>query len=149
MLIWLLSVCALVAPLALADDPNPVSTGLSTEDHVHVTARRAGDGVLITLRIDPGYHVNANPASNEDLIPTSIAFEEATPERIAYPPALLFKPAFTEEPIKVYQGTVTIAATFSPGALDRARELGFTVTAQACTEPICLPPDDISGRATW
>src|SRR5579864_716773 len=71
-------------------------------DHVHVSAGRAGDSILILLRIDPGYHVNANPASEEYLIPTSIAFEHVAPKRIEYPPPVLFKPAFSDETIKVY-----------------------------------------------
>ncbi len=125
------------------------SGSLRTEDHVHLTARRAGDVILVTLRIDAGYHVNANPASNEYLIPTSIAFGGVIAERIAYPPGTRFNPTFAAEPIEVYEGTVIIAATFPPGALDRAHDLRFTLTAQACTTQICLPPDDISGRATW
>jgi hypothetical protein len=133
----------------LARTLKELSGSLRTADHVHLTTRRAGDTLLITLRIDPGYHVNANPASNEYLIPTSVAFEGVTPQRIAYPPAASFKPAFTDEPISVFEGTAIIAATFPPGVLDRVQEAGFTLTAQACTTAICLPPDDISGRATW
>lgn len=116
---------------------------------MHVSARRAGDSILGLLRVDPGYHVNANPASNEYLIPTSIAFEDIAPERVAYPPALRFKPAFSDEPIDVYEGAVVIRAIFLPGTLDRVPAIGFTVTVQACTEQICLPPDDISSRAAW
>ena len=114
-----------------------------------MTARRAGDVVLVTLRIDPGHHINANPASHDYLIPTTIAFDGLVPEQIAYPPATAFKPVFADEPIAVYGDTVTIAATFPPGTLDSLPELRFMLTAQACTEQICLPPDDIIGRARW
>ena len=136
-------------PQAFAVTSNEVSDSLLTADHVHVTAHRAGDTLLITLRIDPGYHVNANPASSENLIPTSIAFEGVAPERIAYPPAIRFKTRFADDVLDVYEGSVVITARFPSGALDRTHDLGFTVTAQACTEEICLPPDDIPGRATW
>jgi len=98
---------------------------------------------------DPGYHINANPASDDYLIPTSVAFAGPIPERIVYPPGIPFKPAFADDPINVYEGTVVVAATFTTGVLDRAHGLGFTVTAQACTKEICLPPNDISARATW
>jgi hypothetical protein len=76
-------------------------------------------GVLVRLQIDQGYHVNANPASSEYLIPTSLAFEGVALERIAYPPAAQLKPAFADDPIAVYEGVVTIAAVFPPGTLDR------------------------------
>jgi hypothetical protein len=136
-------------PRVFADAPNEPPGRSRSEDHVHVTARRAGDALLITLHIDPGYHINANPASDDYLIPTSVAFAGSAPERIVYPPAIPFKPAFAEEPIEVYEGTVVVTATFTTGVLDRVHDLGFTVTAQACTREICLPPDDIPGRATW
>jgi hypothetical protein len=148
----LLMAYSLATPHVFAETPTAVSANLRTEDHVHVSARRespASDAIVIALQIDPGYHVNANPASNEYLIPTSVAFSGSAPERVVYPPARHFKPAFADKPIDVYEGAVVITATFAPGALDRAHDLDFTVTAQACTERICLPPDDLIGRAAW
>jgi hypothetical protein len=144
-----LSACAFDTPGVFADTSNDAPGSSRTEDHVHVTARRVDESLLITLRIDPGYHINANPASDDYLIATSVAFTGAVPERIAYPPGIPFKPAFADDPINVYEGTVVVAATFTTGVLDRAHDLGFTVTAQACTKVICLPPNDITAHATW
>jgi hypothetical protein len=147
-LLFLLA-CGVDTPRVFADTSDEVPGRSRTEDHVRVTARRAGDTLLITLRIDPGYHVNANPASDDYLIATSVAFAGAEPERIVYPPGIPFKPAFADKPIQVYEGTVIVAATFTTEVLDRAHDLGFTVTAQACTKVICLPPNEITARATW
>ena len=132
--------------LAASAVPADAAGSLRTADHIQVTAGRAGTTVLITLRIDPGYHVNANPPTYEALIPTTLAFPDVAPQQVLYPPAVLFKPAFADDPIKVYEGTVIITASFPAGALDRIRQLEYSVTAQACTERICLPPDDIGGR---
>ena len=110
---------------------------------------RGSNTLLTTLRIDHGYHVNANPASFDNLIPTSVAFMGLVPERITYPPPIRFKPRFAEDTLDVFEGTVVITAIFSAGTLDRAHGLGLTVMAQACTAEICLPPDDIPARATW
>ena len=48
--------------------------GLDSAAHVKATAKGASlgdhDEILITLTIDPGYHVTANPASLDYLIPT-------------------------------------------------------------------------------
>jgi hypothetical protein len=144
-----LSVYAFDTPCVFANLSNEAPGSSRTQDHIHVTARRAGDALLITLRIDPGYHINANPASDDYLIATSVAFAGPVPERTVYPPGVPFKPAFADDPINVYEGTIVVAATFTTGVLDRAHGLGFTVTAQACTKEICLPPDDITARATW
>lgn len=134
---------------SVAAASDKVSDGFRTADHVAVAARRVGDTILVSIRIDPGYHINANPASRDYLVPTTIAFDGPVPQRIAYPPARKFKPAFTDEPIAVYEDTVAMAADFPPGALDGVRAVQFTLTAQACTEQICLPPDDIVARASW
>ena len=144
-----LSACAFDTPRVFADTSKEAPGSSRTEDHVHVTARRAGDALLITLRIDPGYHINANPASDDYLIATSVAFAGPVPERIVYPSGIPFKPAFADKPIEVYEGTVVVTATFTTEGLERAHDLGFTVTAQACTKVICLPPNDITARATW
>ena len=149
LIVLLLSISTFVSPEPLAGPAGKGSGNFQTANHVEVSARRAGNAILITLRIDEGYHVNANPASAEYLIATSLAFEGAAPERIAYPSAIRIEPAFADQPIAVYEGTVTIVAIFSPGTLDQLRELGFTLTAQACTEQICLPPDDIVAKASW
>lgn len=149
-----------LSPVRASDDPvREPSIGTSgpelgsTADHVHVTGVRSPDDrrdtLLITLRIDPGFHVNANPATSDNLIPTSVAFVGMVPERIVYPPSIRFKTRFADDVLDVYEGSVVIAATFSSGALDQANGLDFTVTAQACTEEVCLPPDEIPARATW
>jgi hypothetical protein len=92
-------------------------------DHVHVIRvdrmNAASDMQLITLRTDRGFHINANPASADYLIPTSLAFAGIEPERVSYPPSVAFKPQFTDDPINVYEGTVVIAASFAQGTLDR------------------------------
>src|SRR6516225_8133515 len=149
LILLFLSACAFDTPRVFADTSNEAPGSSRTEDHIHVSARRAGDALLITLHIDPGYHINANPASDDYLIATSVAFAGPVPERIVYPSGIPFKPAFADKPIEVYEGTVVVTASFTTEVLERAHDLGFRVTAQACTKVICLPPNDITARATW
>jgi uncharacterized protein len=149
---------ALGAASALADQPvsgvaNPVdatsdaSHFAGSAEHVHVigVARDSvdADELIVTLRIDPGFHINANPASFENLIPTSLMFTSLKPLRVAYPQATRFKPKFLNEALNVYQGTVAIAAYFPKGTLYGSPRMDATVTAQACTDVICLPPSDL------
>jgi hypothetical protein len=88
-------------------------------------ANRSGDEdeLAVTLRIDEGFHINANPASLPYLIPTSLAFEGIAPSRIAYPAASRFKPSFTDEPLDVYQGTTVITAFLPKDALGESPRL--------------------------
>lgn len=117
-----------------------------TAHRVHVVSVQrndAKDALIVTLHIDPGFHINANPASDEYLIPTALNLPGVRPTRIEYPPPVYFRPKFVDIRIAVYEGTVAIAAHFAHGTLAHLRLFGMTVTAQACTDAICFPPADL------
>ena len=120
----------------------------STVDHVRIVSvtRDPGDQdkVTVTLVIDPGYHINANPASDKDLIPTTLTFDGYELRRVIYPKPYRFKPNFSDEVLDVYQGTEMIVAVFPSGALKPGTHLHGILLAQACTDQICLPPAEIA-----
>jgi hypothetical protein len=119
-----------------------------TEDHVRIVSvtRDPADSnkITVTLQIDPGYHVNANPASDKYLIPTTLTFDGPQPSHVIYPASTSFQAKFAEKPIDVYQGAVKIIATFPEGTLTTQTRLRGNVLAQACTDEICLPPANIA-----
>ena len=133
-------------PAAAAAAGSPSDHLEGTADHVHVTLVSPLDPdktkFAITLTVDAGFHINANPASQDYLIPTTLHVTNRTPLRVTYPPPLRFKPKFFDQPIDVYEGIVRIVAEFSRDARPPPALIG-TVTAQACTEVICLPPADL------
>ncbi len=49
--------------------------------------------ILVTPIIAKDYHINANPATYDYLIPTSVSFQEIVPQHTSYPQATLFNPA--------------------------------------------------------
>jgi len=93
--------------------------------------------LTVALEIADGWHVNANPASDDFLVPTSIAATAGTLRAVRYPPAEHARFAFAEQPIDVWQGRVRIAAELGPPAGGPARVL---LTYQACDQERCLPP---------
>jgi hypothetical protein len=117
---------------------------LDSAAHVEATAHGASlaehDEIVVTLTIDPGYHINANPASADYLIPTSLTIADAPNGRIAYPPGQIFKPKFSPEGISVYEGSVTITAELPKGGLASAANQPLQIEVQACTDQLCLPP---------
>ena len=143
---------------ALADSYAPGSTTAapaqngshfaSSADHVRIDSvvRLAGeeDQVVVTLTVDPEYHINANPASNKDLIPTTLTFSGPEAKRVIYPPPVRFKAKFVDEAIDVYQGTEQIVAIFPKGSLPVNTRLRGILLVQACTDQICLPPAEIA-----
>ena len=114
-----------------------------TTDHVHVTAamntRPDHDEITVTVRIDEGYHINANPASLDFLIPTSLNFENLTPVQIIYPKPSQFEPAFAAESLNVYEGSAAVVAIFRKSLFKGTPIIRGHVTAQACTAKFCLP----------
>jgi uncharacterized protein len=119
-----------------------------TADHVRITAADRdvsdADRIVVTVEIDRGFHINANPASFDYLIPTMLKVTNQTPLRVVYPRPVRFKPKFADEVLDVYEGTIRITAEFPQGTLARTPYLLGAVTAQACTDEICLPPADLA-----
>jgi len=117
----------------------------NTADHVHAAAAisRDKDEIEITLKIDQRYHVNANPASLDYLIPTSVSFEHLSPIGVRYPKPVSYKPSFAGRVLNVYDGVVKITAAFRKGLIRKAGTVRGTLTAQACNDRICLPQADL------
>lgn len=99
--------------------------------------------LLVDLTVKPSWHVNANPASLEFLIPTEVVASSddgAVSLDIEYPRGREID-AGLGSPIRIYEGTVTLPATIGP---DAAVPTKITVRAQACNDTgRCLPPAEI------
>ena len=103
------------------------------------------------LQIPPGWHINANPASAPELIPTSLTLNTDLPLELVgldYPPAVPFYSSLTQDTLAVYQDEVALTARVR---LNRQVRLGqqsqvrLLVQYQACDEDRCLPPAEWSG----
>ena len=112
----------------------------TTLEHVHASARIDGDAIVVTLTIDAGFHINAHKPSFDYLVPTDIAFTIPKPSAVAYPPSMRFKSTFAPDGLDVYEGDVSLVATFPKGVLSGVMAVNADVTAQACTKDTCLPP---------
>jgi uncharacterized protein YyaL (SSP411 family) len=115
-----------------------------TARHVRASATSRSSGryreIVITLDIEPGYHVNANPASFDFLIATSVTFGDVHPMEVRYPAPTSFKPSFAPDTLNVYEGTVQLVAKLDDGEINGLHALSAAVNTQACTETVCLPP---------
>lgn len=96
------------------------------------------------LKVDDGYHINGNRASFDYLIPTSLAFDHLQPSRVEYPKPTRFNSAFAPDGLDVYEGAVSLVATFPKDSLNGQQDSRGAATAQACNIQICLPPSKLS-----
>jgi thiol:disulfide interchange protein DsbD len=108
-----------------------------------------GDATLeVRLSIREPFHVNANPASEDYLIPTRLIVAPArgvSVGRPTYPEAEHKKFAFFEKPLAVYEGEVLLSAPVKASAAYASAPLSGEVEYQACDDKSCLPP----AKARW
>jgi hypothetical protein len=108
---------------------------------VRIETRRADDdgSLLVRVAIDPGWHINANPASMPFLVATTIEIEGSDrAAKIKYPEGKRFAPSFSPEAISTYQGAIEIPLELDSNGTGPAT--GIAVRYQACDETRCLPP---------
>lgn len=132
-----------------ASGPDSLFSG----EKVFMEWERTDDRSLhITLHVDEGWHINANPASLEFLVPTQLhVFRDEHPltAETRYPEAHKI-PAeeLGQGPIDVYSNTVNIQSRL-PDSVSADDELMIVMKVQACNETgRCLAPDELEGRLT-
>lgn len=101
--------------------------------------------VAVVARIQEGFHINANKVLEEYLIPTSLTPELPAGLKLVeakYPQGKQLKFEFSDTPLNVYDGTVTLRLKLEATAaapLGRT-SLPVTLRYQACNDVACLPP---------
>jgi DsbC/DsbD-like thiol-disulfide interchange protein len=142
---------ALLAALLLL---GPASAQVKkSSDAVKVEARAdkpAADGtqvVILTLKIEKGWHLYANPVGYEDLkdSETTVSFGGTSkPEvvKLEYPTGKVVKDKALMAEYRTYEDTVTIKATVRRAKGD-AGPLDVTIRLQACDARKCLPRDTV------
>ena len=102
--------------------------------------------VEVQLALAEGWHINANPPSLDLLIPTTVSISPDAPVEIlsvTYPEGQPFHAGFSEKPISVYEGNITVEMKLklkSGRTIEKAFPLNVDVRYQACDELRCLPP---------
>ena len=131
--------------IALPSGDDVVKISVSTLSKKQITLQRPFD-VVVQLEIDDGWHINANPASDDFLIPTTVSVSPNTSVEIisaVYPKGKPFNFSFNDQPVSVYEGVLEIQMQLQLKP-DVSREDAFPVNLnleyQACDDQRCLPP---------
>jgi len=122
--------------------PRPVS--IARVAPLEITRGQAAQ-VRVKITVDPGFHVQANPASNPQLIPTRL--EVAVPlgmsvGEILYPAGKPYRLAGADKDISTYDGTfeVIVSLTATAQARRGSRSLRGKLRYQACDDKNCFFP---------
>ena len=113
-----------------------------------MTSAQGVINATITVRIDAGWHLNAHPASMQDLIPTSITFNADVPIevlKVTYPEGEEVRFAFADQPLRVYEGEIVIRAQIQVKSekIPAQAQIHAVVSHQACSDAVCLAPDEV------
>jgi hypothetical protein len=110
----------------------------------------AGGAGQATVRLDiaPGYHVNANPASDKFYVATELRAESlagVTAGKPVYPPGVQRKLGFEPKPLSLYEGSVQIKLPLRADAnAARGRHtLRAKIRVQPCNDVACQQPREI------
>lgn len=101
--------------------------------------------VAVSIAVADGYHVQANPASGEFLIPLEVQLDPVDGVafgNIEYPEAIPYRLENAEDVLRTYEGTfaVTVPITaLKAGAVD----VNGRVSYQACDAKRCLFPSSV------
>ena len=102
--------------------------------------------VEVQVKIAKGWHINANPAGQDNLIPTTITVAEEAPVEITqvnYPKGKSIVFEFSSEAVNVYEGTFTIPLqlTQKPNTvIKKTVPIMLKLDYQPCNETECSFP---------
>ena len=135
--------------LTPAEDQN-----LSTPPLVTTTAKiKKKDGevfnVELQLKIAAGWHINANPAGQDNLIPTTVELDVNAPVEIidiAYPKGKTTRFEFSNASLNVYEKSLTIPLQLKQKPnITRKKNVPITLKLiyQPCNDTECLLPETL------
>lgn len=133
------------APKPTASQPgNSVDFVKASAQPIEIKRNQSAEAI-VEIKIDSGYHVNANPptfpylkATEIELVPTqgiSVNF-------IVYPNPITKRFAFEEKPLAVYEGTTNIKVNLKADKTAQAgsQNLSGKLRVQACDDQVCYAP---------
>ncbi len=107
--------------------------------------------LLFELKIEEGWHSQSHNPSLDSLIPTRLNITGQNGinfGRVSYPPEIMVKFSFTEEPLSTYKGTVYIGVngTVPSGLAPGEYRVDALLRVQICDDKVCLPPSDMAAK---
>ena len=104
--------------------------------------------LAVIIDIAGHWHINANPANVEGLIPTTLTLQLPAAivlDRIVYPKGVITRVAWADEPVALYTGRTILFAEghVSGDAKAGPVKLEGSLRYQACNDTVCIAPKTV------
>lgn len=139
----------LAATAAAVHAQNPASV-VSARLALSTTAVRSGGTAKLAAvaQIAPGFHINDHHPSEDYLIPTELKLnpsDQISVEKLVYPKGEAVTFPFSDKPLSVYQGTLTVGALLKLAPSMPAGDITLSgkFSYQACNDHECLAPTSV------
>ena len=105
--------------------------------------------VELQVKVAAGWHINANPAGQDNLIPTTVTVDTNAPVEIvdiAYPKGRTTRFEFSDEPLNIYEESLTISLRLKqkPNVVRKENApIILKLTYQPCNDTECLFPETL------
>ncbi|MCG9127213.1 DUF255 domain-containing protein [Candidatus Poribacteria bacterium] len=137
--------------LPVGDFAANLTTQSIVRAEVNIPTDSMGDvfDVEVQVIIKDGWHINANPTGQENLIPTTISVPDdssITISDVKYPVGKSVKFEFSPDFLNVYEGTSTFNLKIEQNeniALNKNNQIILRLNYQACNETECLLPQTL------
>ena len=131
------------APLALLAEKPDVRARIIAPPGAQAGAKVT---LAVELTLGPHWHVNSHTPAETFLIPTelSLTTSAGTLSAVRYPAQVERRFAFSEKPLRVYEGTVRFEADLEiPASGAESATVAGSLSYQACNEQQCFAPAKI------
>ena len=113
----------------------------------HVDAGTDSRMLVVELKIQPGWHINAHEPLSEELIPTKLEAATASAWKltdVSYPRPITKALGFQSEALALYEGNVRLSAGLIQAENTPVSPLlRIKLRLQACDDKVCLPPETV------
>lgn len=132
---------------AFAKSADPLFVKITKVKSAAMRLGKSGDAV-VTGTVGIGFHIQANPTSQPNLVPTTLTIEPAENfelGEITYPEGKTYRLQNSDHDLKTYEGSFEIKVSLK--AKDRAKlgkaEVKGKLRFQACNDKICFFPSSV------
>ena len=132
-----------ITPQLLSQQKPDVKIRLIPPAGVAAGARTA---LVVEMALGPKWHVNSHTPAEDFLIPTELALKTSAGKLspIRYPKHADRKFAFSDKPLRVYEGTVRFEVDLElPAGAKGTVSVSGTLGYQACNDEQCFMPEKV------